>query len=398
MTGTRTMMLTLLRWWFGGWLFLLAAFTAQPAVNVYLNSVPDYAWYYGCMGTASGNLMGFWDRHGFPDFYTGPVNGGVAPLNSNTKYVGIISLWASAAGLDGRPADKPGHVDDYWTTFESPFTDPFVTAGRPEHTPDCIGDFIGLSQNKWTNMAGECSGNIDGFCFVYWDTNGNRRVNFTPDSAAGEPAVDVQSGLRAWTQYRGYDCEVFTQLTDFNPKVPSGKGFTFVDLQAEIDQGYPVLLFMQSFTQYSRPEGSITNANPSIHAMLAYGYYIASGRNYVRYRTSWASGDNSLHEWNANAWEASLPVRGVIGYHPLPKIRTCSVSGNDLILQWDGPSADRYDATTGTATRVHNYVVEMSASMTAPNFVAVSPVLTTNTFTVTNCPSPAYFRVKLSSP
>ena len=44
--------------------------------------------------------------------------------------------------------------------------------------------------------------------------------------AAGEPAIDIQSGLRAWTRHCGYDCEVFTQLTDFNPNAPPGPAGT----------------------------------------------------------------------------------------------------------------------------------------------------------------------------
>ncbi|HKX63503.1 MAG TPA: hypothetical protein VJS65_16725, partial [Verrucomicrobiae bacterium] len=47
---------------------------------VYLTDVPDYNWYAGCFGTASGNLAGFWDRHGYSNIYTGAVNGGEAPL------------------------------------------------------------------------------------------------------------------------------------------------------------------------------------------------------------------------------------------------------------------------------------------------------------------------------
>src|SRR5262249_47954131 len=124
-------------------------------------------WYYGCMGTASGNLMGYWDRHGFPDFYTGPANGGLAPLTTSGANAGIVSMWASMAGVDGRPADKPGHVDDYYISYESTAPDPYITAGRAEHAPDCIGDFMGLNQRKWTNMNSECSGNIDAFSFVF---------------------------------------------------------------------------------------------------------------------------------------------------------------------------------------------------------------------------------------
>jgi len=57
--------------------------------------VPVYRWFYECMGTAAGNLRGCWDRHGFPDFYTGTVNGGVAPLNTAGANEAITAIWAS---------------------------------------------------------------------------------------------------------------------------------------------------------------------------------------------------------------------------------------------------------------------------------------------------------------
>ena len=374
------------------------AHNARAATNIYIRDVPDYQWDYACMGTAAGNLMGYWDRHGFPDFYTGTVNGGVAPLNSYGLNSGITSLWASKAGVDGLPTNKPGHVDDYYVEYSSTSPDPYVTAGRPEHAPDCIGDFIGMDQFKWTNMCNECDGNIDGFCFVSWDPSGQKRLNHVPDPTAGEPDVDVQSGLRAWARYRGYDADVFTQLTDFNPNTTPGQGFTFADMQAEINAGYPVLLFLQSFYEMSQSIGSAANVNPEIHSMLAYGYYIdGGGTKWIRFRTSWASGDNSMKVWNADAWsDVGLPIRGVIGFHPLPKIRRCSVTNGNMTLLWDGPAADLYNGST--TTRVHGYVVEMSATCSPPDFQPVSTVLLTNSYTITNCPSPAYLRLKLVRP
>ena len=190
---------------------LLAALLLPPAAQLcaqipdaQILGVPDYDWYGGCFGTACGNLMGYWDRNGFPDYYTGPTAGGVAPLDASGVNVGIRSMWASRAGFDGRPASRPGHVDDYWRyyandsvfSYEDTSADPYVLAGRPEHAPDCIGDFIGLSQKKFTNMNNECDGNIDAYSFVYWATNGERRTNFTQ-------AVDIQSGLRSWAKFRG---------------------------------------------------------------------------------------------------------------------------------------------------------------------------------------------------
>ena len=56
--------------------------SALTAEIVSITDMPDYAWYAGCFGTAAGNIMGYWDRHGFPNFYAGPTNGGLAPLNT----------------------------------------------------------------------------------------------------------------------------------------------------------------------------------------------------------------------------------------------------------------------------------------------------------------------------
>lgn len=382
-----------------GMAIALGSARGLSATHVYLTDVPDYDWWAGCFGTASGNLMGFWDRHGFPDFYTGPTGDGLVPLTSTGENAGIVSLWSSQAGVDGRPSDRYGHFDDYYSAYESTDPDPFIMAGRAEHTPDCIGDFIGLSQWKWTNMANECDGNIDAYCFVYWDAGGDKRIDFMPQSAAGVPAPDLPSGLRAWTQYRGYDGTVFTQLADFNPHTPFGKGFTFADLKAEIDAGYPVLLFLQKPDEMSRPLAGQPRVNPQIHGMLAYGYFLADdGTPYVRYHTSWASGDNQFKSWNAEPWEADLPLRGVIGYRPRPRLRQSILSEGSLTLQWDGPGAELFDSNQGGARVVHGYVVEMARSLQTMDFVPVSPVVVEHFFTLTNCPSPTYFRIQLVKP
>src|SRR5512145_2606517 len=110
-------------------LWLVSAVGANADREVRLLDVPDYGWWAGCFGTATGNLMGYWDRHGLPNFYTGLAGGGVAPLDSSGENVAIRSLWASQAGLDGRPANQPGHMDDYYSSYESTAEDPYRPAG-----------------------------------------------------------------------------------------------------------------------------------------------------------------------------------------------------------------------------------------------------------------------------
>ena len=374
--------------------------------DVYLVGVPDYRWYAGCFGTGCGNLMGYWDRHGMRDFYTGPTADGVAPLDDQGPNVSIRSLWASKAGVDGRPTNQPGHIDDYWLfyndfggySYESTAPDPYVTAGRPEHSPDCIGDFIGLSQKKWTNMANECDGNIDAYSFVYWNKNGNRRVNYTPPPTAGLPAADIQSGLRAWAKWRGYEADVFTQLADFNPETPAGAGFTYEDVKAEIDAGYPLLVFLQPANQTSRALSGMPRANPEIHGVIIYGYqeYPEFGAQLVYVHTSWGVG-SELQGWTATPWLGiGLSVRGVIGFHPKPRVRKISREQTSITLEWDGPHSRLYDVLEGATDNVHRYQIQRSTTLAPNSWTDVGSTTTTLSSTFTDTAgSSAFYRVKL---
>jgi hypothetical protein len=359
---------------------------ANAEIDVYLVEVPDYLWYGGCFGTGTGNLMGYWDRHGFSNFFPNIL----APLNTTTATEFVRTNYVSAA-----------HLNDYWSIYEGTALDRYVLSNWVEHTPDCIGDFIGLSQRKWTNMNNECDGNIDAYSFVYWDTNGDRRVNFVPSADAGTPARDIQSGLREWTKWKGYDADVFTQLTDFNSTVPNGHGFTFENLKAEIDAGYPVLLYLQPFTQLYRSLQNMPRANPAIHGMMAYGYYIDdSGNKFVHYRTSWGDAggnDYIVSQWNGATWQAQLPVRGVIGYHPKPRITNVTRNNGNITVSWDGPASLLYDHIAGTTKPVHRYVLERTSSLDQP-FIGITDPSPDHTATVPECCGTAFFRVKLAGP
>ena len=385
---------------------LLTLTTSQASAQLYkyLTEVPDYGWYAGCFGTASGNLAGFWDRHGMTNFYSGPTGGGLAPLTSSGGNVGIRSLWTTKAGVDGRPSNKPGHIDDYYssgdgnTYDQSTAADPYVLAGKPEHTPDCIGDFIGLNQKKWTNMAGECDGNIDAYSFVFWDKTGNQRVNYSHTNTSGQYNPDIQSGYKSWARYRGYDADVFTQLSSFNPERTTSAGFTYAAVKAEIDAGYPVLCFLQAQNQFSRSLPGMPKANPEIHGVMIYGYIEDDPNsgilNGVIIRTSWASGGEYVMEWSANNWLGLYPPRGVIGFHPKPKIVELKRNDGNVTLAWDGPSAQLRDEIAGTTTTVHRYQVERATTLNPPDFTAVGAISTARNATIPDL-GQAFYRVKL---
>jgi hypothetical protein len=339
--------------------------------------------------------MGYWDRNGFPNFYTGPTGGGVAPLRAtDTLNPGIRSLWVSKAGVDGRPSNKPGHMDDYYVSYESTSDDPYVTLRRAEHEPDCIGDFIGLNQKKWTNLDGECDGNIDAFSFVHWDHSGQRRVNYTPDTTSG-PAVDIQSGLRKWCQWRGYDADVFTQLLEFNPETPSGQGFTWNDLKTEIKMGYPILIFLQPYNEKYRSLPGMPKANPEIHGMMIYGYREGDIR-YARVRTSWGIGDNQFATWSSANWnQAPFPARGVISFRPRPKVTSITQDAGHITITWDGPATRVYSEFAGTTNYPHVYSVEKSSSLNPADFAPVGSPTHDHFLTLDDDGQGGFYRVRL---
>jgi hypothetical protein len=367
--------------------------TLQAMENVMLSGVPDYTWYAGCFGTATGNLMGYWDRNGFTNFYDGPVNGGLAPLDSNSDHVEIRQMWASTA-----------HMNDYWTSkvndssYESTLGDPYALEHRPEHQPDCIGDFIGLSQNKWTDLDGECAGNIDAFSYNFWDKSGGKRVNFAPQRVNGVPMKDIQSGLRAWTQFKGGDAEVFSQLVDFNPETPGGAGFSFADLKAEIAAGYPVLLYLQTPGQMYRSINGMARANPEIHGILAYGYVETDdGQQLVRFKNSWgSSGDFSFGPWNTELWFnfLDIKVRGVIGYHPNPKLKSIQPENGQVRLQWDGAASQIIDLEGGQTLAASWFVVEKSNDLSGAFTPVSDPVAEHEVLVPDSGDKAVFYRVK----
>ncbi len=324
--------------------------------------------------------MGYWDRPGFPSFYKGPTTGGVAPLNSYGVNKGIRSMWATRAGFDGRPDNQPGHDDDYYIDYESLAPDPYVTAKRKPHPDDCLGDFIGLSQNLWKDLGGECSGNLDGFSYQYWDKSGDRSYNFVPPPEGDRPVKDVLSGIQAWTVFRGEQSVAYSQLVDTNPETPEGKGFTFKDIQHEIDQGYPVLLVLQNPFNPYRDFPGVPRTNPELHGMVAYGYYLAdSGLAWVRFRDSWAGGDSQFCQWSDAEWVAGLRLRGVIGYRPLPRISSITRQGDSLNLVWTGPTSILHNVISGDKKSIHHYTVERAWDSASGPYEAVSTTSTEQT-------------------
>ena len=248
-----------------------------------LSNVPGYDWSFGCSATSGAMMAGYYDITGYYNMYTGPTNGGVAPLNNSTwggvwingEYRKQCPLSATRNGLDGRTTR--GHVDDYWIQYGNSSADPWITNGWTQHTwGDCTGDYMGTNQSSFSNT--------DGSTTFYYYTNGAPLYNYNAPSGYKDGCY----GLRAFFESRGY-----TVIINYNQYIyPYGsntQGFTFNQYKQEINAGRPVLI-------------QITG-----HTMLGYGYDDAGQTIYLR--DTW---DYSQHSMSWGGSYSGMTHYGVV--------------------------------------------------------------------------------------
>ena len=214
-----------------------------PQSAVMLSQVPTSTWTYGCSATSAGMMFGYLDRTGYSNMYTGPANGGFAPLTDlgqgiGTPITGSSSIIATQNGFDGRTTD--GHVDDYWISINSTGPDPWE-GNWPEHTwGECTADFMGTNQWKWDFIGndGFKDYNFDGSTALFTYSSATKLYDYIPPASAGLPQTALCHGLRLFAESRGYIVNLnYTQKID---ALYVG-GFSFADYVAEIDAGWPVM-------------------------------------------------------------------------------------------------------------------------------------------------------------
>ena len=243
---------------------------------VILSEVPTSSWTYGCGATAAGMLFGYYDRTGYDNMYTGPTNGGVAPLTDlgqgddpANPISGACSIIATQNGFDGRTT--AGHVDDYWIDNQETGPDPWEASGIEHTWEGCTADFMGTNQWKWDSDAdGTPNYNKDGSTVFWYANNGGKLYDPMPSEERGYPRTGVCHGLRMFAESRGYFvAENYNQLTDNQ----SSNGFTFTDYMAEIDAGFPVIVhtFGHMMTGVGYDEASQT-----VYLHNTWGNYVAS--------------------------------------------------------------------------------------------------------------------------
>jgi transcriptional regulator CtsR len=290
----------------------------EGVVNT-LSNVPAFDWSYGCAATSAAMLFGYYDRTGYSNMYTGPTNGGICLLDNSvwghTTYpsvtCGECPLSATHNGIDGRVVK--GHVDDYWINYGNAGLDPYVTNGWVEHTLDCVGDYIGTNQAKYSNT--------DGSTTFYFDPTGDPLYDYT----GCEPTYrDGCHGMKLFAQSCGYTVRTnFNQLIQGQGTDPN-KGFTFSDFQAEIDAGRPVLILVTG------------------HMMIGYGYdtstntiYVHNTWDYSSHTMTWGGTYSSMQHFAVTTIRLNPPPPNA----PSNLIAT-PISSSQVNLTWQDNSSD----------------------------------------------------------
>jgi hypothetical protein len=254
-----------------------------------LTDIPAFSWTYGCSATSAGMIFGYYDRHGYPDFYTGPKNGGVCPLTNPASiwprhHTGTadMPMIASHLGQDGRTIK--GHVDDFWTAFGSGLNDCVADC----HTPDSIADFMGTNQKP--------KGNTDGSTTFYSLAGGSPLYDYTSVEVINRR--DGCHGLHLFAEDCGYSV-----LTNYTQRIAGyngvAEGFTLEMFKAEIDAGYPVMIQVEG------------------HSMVGFGYtestiYILDTWDFSQHSMTWGGSYSGMLQWGVTVIHLA-PIQGTVG-------------------------------------------------------------------------------------
>jgi len=244
-----------------------------------LTEVPAFNWSFGCAATSAAMIAGYYDRHGFPNMYTGPTNSGVMPLN-NLSWGNWVDpggdtraqcpLSATRNGLDGRAIK--GHCDDYWIRYESTAADPYIGNWTQHTYGDCTGDYMKTNQSAYNS-------NIDGATTFYFDIDGD------PITAANLVSANVHTkdggyGIKLFYESRGYTVTAMYNQYRLGYNGATTKGFTYAQYCAEIDSGRPVMIHVEGHTMVGVGYDNSTNLvylhdtwDHSVHTMTWGGSY-----------------------------------------------------------------------------------------------------------------------------
>ena len=252
---------------------------------------PSYSWVFGCGAVAGAMIAAHYDRHGYPNIYTGPTNNGLIPESDilwptwNDGYRTYVSnpLVASQIGVDGRA--QRGSIENYWVQEESTADDPYITNGWTQHTwGTALGDYTKTSQSAY--------GNADGDTFI-WTLNDSNKYHCNEMQEEAKEQ-DIAYGIKTFYETRGYNVTTcYNQKTDNQIE----NGFSLADYKAEIDAGRPVLIFLAG------------------HFVVGYGY----NNSEIYIRDTWDSNLDNIYTmtWGDEYAEMAMLAVSIIHLEPV---------------------------------------------------------------------------------
>ncbi len=226
------------------------------AGEVLLGAVPAYRWHDGCAPTSAGMVLGYWDASGFPDLIAG---------DASTQTAAADQAIASHGS-----ASAPGHWEDYAQPKEyagsGVLEDNSEEPEGDEHASDSIADFM---QTSWS---------VRGLSYG-WSFTSMVGPAFADYVALVDPATTVTTQDLYWDGY-------------------TARRLTFAVLQAEIDAGRPLVLYVDS-----------SGDGVSDHAVTGIGYRETGG--YPEY-ACWDTWSTTVH-WSRFREVSSSYGWGVYG-------------------------------------------------------------------------------------
>jgi hypothetical protein len=110
----------------------------STGTKIKAGELPSSTWDFGCSAGTAGEIAAFYDKHEYPNIYTGPTNGDVMPLDENpwpvfTDSSAANPLITSMKGVDGRT--DIGSIDDYWGPYNSSEPNPYTGSGEGGQVP-----------------------------------------------------------------------------------------------------------------------------------------------------------------------------------------------------------------------------------------------------------------------
>ncbi len=262
-----------------------------------LSGVPAYNWAFGCAATSAAMLIGYYDRHGFPNmFVPDPPYNDIAPLTNqdwNNIYgsvsisdYNVCPISATEQNVLGR--STRGSANDYYRVAGDNTDDPYYNHWTEHSYADisrCSADYLGTSQHNHFNRSdgGTAASILSNGTKRYWDQTVNYQttlgtlgmayyINNIPDTQIAQCYVQARDGSQA-------------------SGINISGGFTYEDFKNEIDNLRPILLSLKA----PKPNGAYAG-----HSVLAFGYNDDSVNNQIVYFYDTADYQMHYMNWDGN--------------------------------------------------------------------------------------------------